>query len=201
LRVGIQTGSNHTRRLYKRHHTNEQVEECARIIHEFKKEIPLPRYDIIINNPWETEEDLTETLMLFAKLPKPYLMNMFSLTFYPGTELYEKAVKDGIITDDLEDVYRKSYNVRANGTSGKLLNESYFNNLFYLLYVYALEGQDINVQRLSLLANRKAHPIRSRLLYFMMRQKAGILLKKRLAQGIIESIQEGQIHRDEYALD
>ena len=82
-----------------------------------------------------------------------------------------------------------------------MLNESYFNNLFYLLYVYALEGRDINVKTLSLLANKKAHPIRSRLLYFMMRRRAGIFLKKRLLRGIVKSIREGQVHRDEDALD
>jgi hypothetical protein len=171
------------------------------MINEFRDKIKLPRYDIIVNNPWEKDGDLAETLMFFAKFPKPYLLNMFSLTFYPGTELYEKAVEDGIITDDLNDVYRKTYNLRAYGTSGKLLNETYFNNLFYLLYIYSLSGHSISTKILSLLIKRKSEPFKSRLAYFILRLGASLLLKKRLVQEIYASTKERNLHRTEYNLD
>ena len=201
IRLGIQTGSERTKRMYKRFQSNQRVEECVQMINEFRDKIKLPRYDIILNNPWERDEDLAETLLFFAKFPKPYLLNMFSLVLYPGTELYDKAVKDGIISDDLNEVYRKNYNFRANGTSGKLLNETYFNNLFYLLYVYSLAGYSISTKMLCLLIKRKSKPLKSRLVYFILRFGANLLLKKRLAQEIYASTKEGCLHRTEYDLD
>ena len=39
----------------------------------------------------EKIETVIERLML---TPKPYLLRLYSLTFYPGTELYEKAKKE-----------------------------------------------------------------------------------------------------------
>lgn len=201
LRIGVQTGCDFTKHLYRRHQTNEQVENCARIVHEFKSKIPLPKYDIILNNPWETIENLTETLMLFARLSKPYSMNMFSLTFYPGTELYTKAVADGIVKDDLKDVYRKNYNFRADGISGRLLNESYINNLFYLLYIYALEGVEIDTKILSILANKKKYPIVGTILYFALKQRARFFLLKRKIRSIILAKTKGSEIRDGHALD
>lgn len=201
VRMGIQTGSERTKKLYKRHYSNKEVGDCVRIIHALKHKIPLPRYDIIVNNPWETDEDLTETLILFAEFPKPYLLNMFSLTFYPGTELYDKAVNDNLITDDLNDVYRKSVNLRTAGTSGKLLNEFYFNNLFFLLYVYSMNGYDIPTPIWLMLAHRKNHPVRSRMLYFALKLGASFLLKKQLIRDIYLSKKDGNIKRNEYPLD
>jgi len=201
IRLGVQTASERTKELYRRLHSNKKVEECVELIHEFRDKIPLPRYDIIVNNPWETDEDLTETLMFFASLPTPYLLNMFSLTFYPGTELYDKAVADRIITDDLDDVYRKSYNVRAAGTSGRLIGESYMNNLLYLLYVYSLNGRSISTKTWSTLANRRSGVLKRGLLLFFVRFGGGLLLKKRLVCQAYAAAAERGSRGDEYALD
>jgi len=42
------------------------------------------------------------------QLNKPYFLSLFSLTFYPETGLYNKARSEGIINDDLNQVYRCS---------------------------------------------------------------------------------------------
>jgi len=147
LRMGIQTASERTKKLYKRSHSNEQVEQAVRIINEFKEHIRLPQYDIIVDNPWETENDLIETLMFMSRLPTPYRIAHFALTFYPGTELYEKAKDDGIITDDLKDVYRKYYHDSKR---------TYLNGLFFLLSeYYTRRDRRISPAMMSLLTNRK----------------------------------------------
>lgn len=191
IRMGIETGSERTQKLYNRHYSNEQVKKAITIINEFKENIPLPRYDIIINNPWETDEDLIQTLMFLNNIPLPYELNLFSMNFYPGTELYDKAKKEGFITDDLQDVYRKSYNVRADGLSGKLLNESYLNNVLYLLYVYSLNGLKISESKMRTLTNRSQSPLKSQILYTLMRFRAGLLLKKNLLQKLLLLVKEG----------
>jgi len=146
IRMGIQTGSERTKRLYKRNYSNEKVEDVIKVINEFKDNIILPSYDIILDNPWETEDDLVETLLFLARLPAPYRLNLFSLVFYPETELYDKAKREGMIKDDLIDVYRK-YVAGCRMT--------YLNRLFFLLNDYVSIGGRISPGMMSLLTNRR----------------------------------------------
>lgn len=157
VRMGIQTASENTKKLYQRHYSNQKVEKAAMIFNEFKDKIEPPQYDIILDNPWETEKDLIATLMFLVKLPTPYELSLFSLTFYQGTELYRRAKRDGIITDDLKDVYRKFCHACKN---------TYLNKLFYLLNEYAQRGIRISPRTMSLLTNRKLR--QSRLSWFII---------------------------------
>ena len=98
IQIGIQTGSSRTQSLYKRGPASDKIIQTTKIINEFKDTL-LPFYDFIIDNPFETNEDLIETLKMIIEFPKPYRLNVFSLLFLPGTELYEKAIKKGINFD------------------------------------------------------------------------------------------------------
>jgi len=144
VRMGIQSGSERTKKLYNRRYTNKQVERAAKIINEFKDRTEAPQYDIILDNPWENEEDLIETLMLLSKLPTPYKLSLFSLNYFPGTELYKKAKSDGLITDDLKDIYRKDFHG---------CNKTYINSLFFLLNDYASNGLGISSKIILFLTN------------------------------------------------
>jgi len=161
VRMGIQTGAESTKKLYKRHHSNQKVEKAVRLINEFKDKIRLPGYDIILDNPWETEDDLIETLMFLCKLPTPYKLFLYSLAFLPGTELYELAKKDGIVKDDLKDVYRKDFLFCKN---------TYLNRLFFLLGGYAQRGRSISTKTMSLLTNRTLRQLKlSWMLYIILK--------------------------------
>ena len=109
--VGVQSASLRTRALYNRYDTLEQVlavgDIANQIAKETKKKIDI-RYDFILDNPWENEEDIKDSIRFVLKLKRPFSLMLFSLTFYPETELYEKARREGIIQDDLNQVYRKS---------------------------------------------------------------------------------------------
>lgn len=166
IRMGIQTGSEHTKRLYKRYTSNQQVEKAVRMINEFKDKIKKPKYDIIIDNPWETEDDLIETLMLLAKLPTPYSLSIFSLILYPATDLYVRAKREGIIIDDPKDSYRKSHHKVKN---------TYLNKLFFLLNYHARYGGRISTKMMLLLTNRKLRQLKlGWLLYTGLKIKAMI---------------------------
>ena len=143
FRMGIQTGSNSIKKLYNIRHTNQQLERAARIIKDHN--IKHVQYDIILDNPWETEEDVIKTLMFLSRLPVPYCLSLFSLIFYPGTALYEKAKREGIITDDLVDVYRKHLHGCKN---------TYLNGLFLLLSACASRGIKIPTFIMFLLTNK-----------------------------------------------
>ena len=72
------------------------------------------------------------------------------MVFYPGTSLYSKAKKEGIIKDDLNDVYRKTYSTAK---------KTYLNSLFYLLRDYAVIGLGISPKIMSFLIHKKTRQL------------------------------------------
>jgi len=126
IAVGIQSASLRTRVLYNRSDTLEQVlavgDVISQVAKETRKKIDI-RYDFILDNPWENEEDIKESIRFILKLKKPFSLMLFSLTFYPGTVLYKKARQEGIVWDDLNQVYRRTQLTP---------NRSYFNALLAL---------------------------------------------------------------------
>jgi len=140
IKMGIQSGSKSTLELYNRKISNHRVLEASGIINKYRDRMLKPGYDIILDNPYETRDDLIETLNLLMEIPRPYRLEVYSLTFFPGTALYEKAKKDGIIKDDYGDVYKKSYYARGI---------NYLNMLFSLL------NYNIPKSMLKILISRK----------------------------------------------
>jgi radical SAM superfamily enzyme YgiQ (UPF0313 family) len=53
--------------------------------------------DFIIDNPWETREDVHRTVRYLLDIPPRTLLNVFFLTYFPGTPVYDRAVAEGII--------------------------------------------------------------------------------------------------------
>jgi radical SAM superfamily enzyme YgiQ (UPF0313 family) len=53
--------------------------------------------DFIIDNPYETEEDVLATYRFLVDLPHEAFTEIFSLVFFPGTPLYDRALADGHI--------------------------------------------------------------------------------------------------------
>jgi radical SAM superfamily enzyme YgiQ (UPF0313 family) len=112
LCVGVQSGSERiSKKLYHRPESLAEVLSVSRCIKQVSQKLNkqiLVRYDFILDNPWESPEDVEASICLCTKLEKPFNAAMFSLTLYPGTDLYQRAQKEGLITDDLNQVYRSS---------------------------------------------------------------------------------------------
>ncbi len=97
LNMGIQTGSEKLRaELFDRPVSDEKLLGVA---HLMKKNKVFTRYDIIVDNPWETTEDKRKTLDVLLQLPHPFILNMFSLNWFPKTGLTERAIEEGVIDD------------------------------------------------------------------------------------------------------
>lgn len=62
--------------------------------------------DFIIDNPYETKEDIIKTYQYLLDLPPSFKPNLFYLSFYPGTPIYQRAREDGIIQDFDSDLFR-----------------------------------------------------------------------------------------------
>ncbi len=122
VQMGIESASERTKKLYNRSVSNERVLKAIQDINKFKGKL-LPLYDFIIDNPYESRDDVFETLNFILKIPKPYRLQMFSLAFFPGTKLYEKAKEDGYIDVDDRANYRKIWT---------FFQERYHNYIFLL---------------------------------------------------------------------
>jgi radical SAM superfamily enzyme YgiQ (UPF0313 family) len=96
--MGIQSGSDRVNfEVYDRKIRFRSVKKAADLISETHA---APFYEMIVDNPYETEEEQIETIDAVATLKKPYIVSLAHLTFFPGTSLAEKAVKDKIVTPD-----------------------------------------------------------------------------------------------------
>jgi radical SAM superfamily enzyme YgiQ (UPF0313 family) len=115
LRMGIQSGSQNILDFYKRPTPPERIEEAAEAIGPFagKYHIP-PAYDIIMDNPVETRQDVVDTLELLYRLPRPYTLLIYSLKVIPNTEL-EKAMRErGIDIEEISANYSRIPHRAAN---------------------------------------------------------------------------------------
>ncbi len=108
--MGIQSGSERIRReCYERETPTKDIVEACEILdrHGVGRNL-----DFIGDNPYETEADRRETVDLLCRLPKPFCFNYFSLTYFPGVELTDRALKDGLVQPtEVEDVAQKGYHL------------------------------------------------------------------------------------------
>jgi len=129
VEMGVQTGSEKLRRLFGRTESNQRIEECGAMIAARQARLLPPVYHVIIDAPWETHDDLLETVRLLARLPKPYGLAVSSLVFFPGTRLHDRAVAEGLLRDETAQVYRRPFYVPPHRTyAGFLLYLLSFRN-------------------------------------------------------------------------
>lgn len=121
VEMGIQSTSNIAKDLYKRKVPEDTILRAANVFHKYKDRIYPPCYHVILDNPWETSKDVIETLNLVLKLPRPFWLKRASLVCFPGTELYLKAKRDGIIKTE-EDEHREIYAKHLHMPKGKYVN-------------------------------------------------------------------------------
>ncbi|MDO8873696.1 MAG: radical SAM protein [Methanoregula sp.] len=105
IEIGLQSGSENVQKnCYKRPFNAKLFKKNTQMLAEFPHIVKY--YDIILDNPYESELDIAKTITFLAEMPKPYNISSFSLTFFPGTELYARALNDSLI-DLKSDPYLK----------------------------------------------------------------------------------------------
>lgn len=109
--MGVQSGSEEIKTLFKRTESDKQVQRAAQILNEYYREgkIQMPRYHIITDVPWESNESVLMTINMLLTLPRPFKLAIGSLCLFPGTYLNERAHEDGILWDEVNQVYRKPF--------------------------------------------------------------------------------------------
>lgn len=120
LELGIQSIHDETNwGIYGRLGLRKDVTKAIKIISPYRNKIQV-NYDIILDNPWETEESLLETLNFVFKIPRPCTFAIFSLVPFPGTSLYEKAKAEGKLKHQEKIIYNNDIMLLNNGTINTL---------------------------------------------------------------------------------
>jgi len=123
VRMGIQSGSERILSFYRRPTPVEKIENGARALAKFKKYHIPPAYDIIVDNPIETAEDVKDTLRLIYRLARPYILYIYSLRIIPNTMLEKQMKELGVKMEEINAYYHR-------------LNPAIANCLLHLLTFY-----------------------------------------------------------------
>ncbi|MBI4699541.1 MAG: B12-binding domain-containing radical SAM protein [Nitrospirae bacterium] len=114
--MGVQSGSDRVNfEVYDRKIRFSSVIRAAEVISESRA---APFFEMIVDNPYEKESDEIETIHAISKLKRPFIISLAHLTFFPGTPLTEKAIKDKIADPE---AYLYRYMVKIDDTYGNKL--------------------------------------------------------------------------------
>jgi anaerobic magnesium-protoporphyrin IX monomethyl ester cyclase len=108
IQMGVQSASQ--RILDEVYHRKIKVSKTISVVREISTYHESHGFDFlldfIIDNPYETPDDIIQTYLYLLDLPPDVRINIFFLAFFPGTPLYERALEDGIIQPYSERSFR-----------------------------------------------------------------------------------------------
>jgi radical SAM superfamily enzyme YgiQ (UPF0313 family) len=92
VEIGLQSGSDVVcKDIYKRGSCKADYLNSMKIMRDNNVAVVC---DVILDNPYEKEEEKLETLQALIETPRPVLPHFFSLTLYKGTELHDMVMKE-----------------------------------------------------------------------------------------------------------
>ena len=95
--MGIQSGSERIRRdVFHRYETQEDILNAISAIQ--KAGVFWGSFDLMLQHPFETIEDLKESYYLVQKFPGRYELQLHGLNFLPGTDIVDMAIQQGYYT-------------------------------------------------------------------------------------------------------
>ena len=94
--MGIQSSERVTGHLYDRRVKNKTVEEIAQLYHKLGIK---GHFQLIFDDPVSTDGDKESLFNMVESFPAPYDLYLFSMTVFPGSELVNKLLANGIITE------------------------------------------------------------------------------------------------------
>jgi radical SAM superfamily enzyme YgiQ (UPF0313 family) len=128
FKMGIQTGCERVRRFVfaRVGETDTVINEAIRVLH--KTCLGKINYYMITDNPYETEDELITSIRFTSGLLRPFSLSLYSLNFYPGTPIYNRALNDGILKNKEE----------ALQESTMILKDTYLNKVFLALRYFEI---------------------------------------------------------------
>ncbi len=123
VRMGIQSGSQRILEFYRRPTPVKSIVDGAAVLSKFKKYHIPPAFDIIVDNPVETAEDVKDSLRVIYGLARPYILYIYSLRIIPNTQLADQMKERGVEMPGINAYYHD-------------LNPTFANCLLYMLTFY-----------------------------------------------------------------
>jgi len=100
-RIGVQSGNRRIMKdVFKRPQHDEKLKLGSEIAYKHRAKMAAVQYDLIVDNPWETPEELKDTLRLAAALKPPHTFAINALTLLPGTTIYDMGEEAGYTKKD-----------------------------------------------------------------------------------------------------
>jgi anaerobic magnesium-protoporphyrin IX monomethyl ester cyclase len=184
LNMGIQSGSADINKIiYNRHISINQIIKATQVINKYIGKGPQnfmpPAYDLIINNPYESKEDVLKSIKVLKHIPKPYRLFIHCLEIFSGTALHEKAIRDNILNGTDENGYLNFHDTLKH--LNKRSNHYYLNSILYWMdgLVHDKKYGLISEKMLDRLLNPEFVQFFSRRSVFIQWVNAVLLPKKR----------------------
>jgi anaerobic magnesium-protoporphyrin IX monomethyl ester cyclase len=109
VRLGVQSGNARImKEVFVRPRHDSKVLAASEITNKNRRKMAPAQFDLIVDNPWETPEELKDTLRLVDSLKPPYTFAINSLTLLPGTTIYRMGEEAGF-TDHTKKITLASY--------------------------------------------------------------------------------------------
>jgi anaerobic magnesium-protoporphyrin IX monomethyl ester cyclase len=152
VKMGIQSGCERVRRkVFARvWETDDVIINATRILQNIfsrSKNKTKINYYMITDNPYETEDELVKSIRFTSRLRRPFSLSLFSLNFYPGTVLFNWAIRDGLLKnkkDALQDTIM-------------VLHNTYLNKVFLLLRHLEIHPWVIYIMTIKKIYNHKTY--------------------------------------------
>lgn len=109
IKMGFESGSDDVLKRFKRPVSTRQLREATEVLAKFGGKMVAPSFEMIVDNPFETVEQLYETLDFLDQTPGPFTISLFSLQFMPGTALSQATTEYSVVEQHMEKEYMFSY--------------------------------------------------------------------------------------------
>jgi radical SAM superfamily enzyme YgiQ (UPF0313 family) len=135
IHFGVQSGHDEIRKdVMHRPGTGADLKEKAEILRKIGIK---PQYDIILDNPFDTEESLAEALELLLSFAFPLNLNTYKMQYFPHYPFTKMALKAGHITEEhvTDEFIANSvlYNMVYRPKFPALNRRDYMENCIYLV--------------------------------------------------------------------
>lgn len=130
--MGVQSSERVTGHLYDRRVKNSTIGDIAQLYHKLGIK---PHFQLIFDDPVSTEEDRQKLFEMISTFPHPFDLYLFSMTVFPGSELVNKLLESGLISEyDVEGTNtRVFYQHRVNLEYPRPVEETFWIALTQML--------------------------------------------------------------------
>ena len=106
--IGVQSGSQRViDEVYNRRISLSKTRDVIKELAPYSETRSLVTIvDFIIDNPYETRDDIIKTYNYLLDLPPRLKPNLFYLSIFPGTPIYRRAIRDGFIKESDVEISR-----------------------------------------------------------------------------------------------